>query len=178
MFALVILASLVASERVDIVNGKLPAPGSSHCVRLHANGTFQHSTVRVNGVNAGELVSANSELDITGYLSSGAANAVELKPQQGAIGNVWAWISPLVYVASARFDPRTSSLEVTVTNTTENTAQVEVGADQQFTVSPGTSSTKQVPWTGAQHRVRMRAVSDGLDREFVDEADVATVEHR
>jgi hypothetical protein len=175
---LALAVSLIASERVDIVNGVLPAPGSSHCIRLHATGTFEHATVRVNGVNAGELATPSSELDITGYLSTGAANTVRLEPRDGTLGIVWAWSSPLVYIASARFDPRTHSLEVTVTNTTENTAQVEVGPDQQFTVSPGTSATKQIPWTSAQHRVHMRAVSDGLDREFVDEADVATVERQ
>jgi hypothetical protein len=167
----------IASERIEIYDGKLPAPGASHCIRLHADGAFEHATVRVNGVNAGELPNAKSELDITGYLSTGASNTVEVRPRgDGDVERVWAWISPLVYVAAARFDRAKMVLEVTITNTTENTAQAEIG-DRQFTVSPGTSSTKQIHWTGAR-RVRLRAVSDGLDREFVDEADVVTVERR
>jgi len=96
-FALVVLIG--ASERIEIRDGKLPAPGSERCIRLHATGPFQHVTVRVNGANAGELANQDSELDITGYLSPGAGNSVKV---EGRVERVWAWISPLVYISSAK----------------------------------------------------------------------------
>jgi len=97
-----------------------------------------------------------SELDITGYLSA------ELRIQsssKGRVERVWAWISPLVYISSARLSAG-GWLEVTVANTTENTAQVEIG-EHHFTVSPGTSSTKRLRWTGGGASA-CGSASDGL----------------
>ena len=156
---------LIGSERVEIRDGKLPAPGAERCVRLHATGSFARARVLVNRVNAGELADDRAELDITGYLSTGADNEIEVKGAK----SVWAWLSPLVYIARARLleGPR---LEVTIVNTTENTAQVEI-SEEQFTVSPGTSVTREVrsKADSTSRLVHMRAVSDGMDREFVDE---------
>ena len=168
-----ILALMLSSERIEIRDSKLSAPGQNRCVRLRADGSFERARVRINDVSAGELADQKSELDITGYLSPGAANTVEVRAPQGTVEHVWALASPLVYVASARLI-RQGELEVTIVNSTENTAQVEIG-ENQFTVSPGTTVTKQLRWTGGS-RLRMRAVSDGLDREFIDEADI--VEHQ
>ena len=161
---------LVASDRIELRDGKLPAPGPQRCVRLHATGPFERATVLVNQVNAGELRNQDAELDITGYLSPGAPNSVEVRAA-ARVERIWAWLSPLVYIARARLLDK-GLLEVTIANTTENTAQVEIG-EHQFTVSPGTSSTRQIPWTTSQRRVHMRAVSDGLDREFIDDEEVS-----
>ena len=165
--SLALIVSLTATERVDITNGSLAAPGQNRCVRLHASGDFSNARVRVNSVAAGELRDQNAELDITGYLSTGAANSIEVHAARGVIARVWVWLSPPVYIVSAKLVSK--QLEITITNTTENTAQVEIG-EHQFTVSPGTSATKHLTWPGGPH-IKMRAVSDGLDREFVDEAD-------
>lgn len=159
------MALFVASERVEVREGQLPAPGDQRCVRLHADGLFKHATVLVNKINAGPLADHDSELDITGYLSTGGANSIEVRGT--GIERVWVWLSPRVYIANARL--QMGILEVTISNTTENTAQVEIG-EHQFTVSPGTSSTRRLSWTGGR-RIRMHAVNDGLDREFVDEAE-------
>ena len=124
-------AALPASDRVEILDGKFPAPGPARCVRVHAAGAFEHATVRVNGTNAGELTDSKSEIDITGSLSSGAANTIEVRPRRGTVDRVWAWMSPLVYIDSAKFDRKAGFVEVTITNTTENTAQVDLGGEQQ-----------------------------------------------
>ena len=164
------LTLLVASDRIEIQDGKLPAPGSQRCVRLHATGPFEHATVLVNRVNAGELRNQDAELDITGYLSPGAPNFIQVRA--GArVDGLWAWLSPLVYIVSARLISG-GLLEVTIANTTENTAQVEIG-EHLFTVSPGTTSTRQLPWATKKRRVHMRAVSDGLDREFIDDSEAS-----
>jgi len=164
---LLLVVALLSSERVEILDGMLPAPGSQHCVRLHADGAFRRARVMVNQVSAGDLADERDELDITGYLSQGAPNSVEVRGAQ--VERVWAWMSPLVYIARARAAAG-GGVEVTIVNTTENTAQVE-GGDQQFTVSPGTRLTKELK-RPANGRIRMHAVSDGLDREFTDEAEV------
>ena len=164
---LALVLALLASERIEIHGGALPAPGSQQCIRLHADGAFRGARVIVNDVNAGDLADEHDELDITGYLSPGAANTIEVR---AAVDRVWAWVSPLVYIARAQSIDG-GRVEVTIANTTENTAQVEIG-DQQFTVSPGTRAIKDIKPPG-EGRVRMRAVSDGLDREFIDEADVS-----
>ena len=156
--------ALLASERIEIKDGQLPAPGSQHCIRLHASGPFTHAKVIVNQITAGELSDERDELDITGYLSLGAPNKVEVT---GAV-SLWAWKSPLIYIASAR-QIVGGMIDVTIANTTENTAQVEIG-DFQFTVSPGTKSTRNIRSPGGT-RIIMRAQTDGLDREFIDEAD-------
>ena len=173
-FAFLGLAAAIASERVEIKNGKLPAPGAARCVRLHATGTFQNAQVRVNDFAAGDLRDQDSELDITGYLSTGAPNAIKIRAADGVVDRVWAWLSPLVYIASAKL--ANGQLEVTIANTTENTAQIEIG-DHHFTVSPGTSATRQLRWTGSK-QIKMHAVSDGLDREFIDEIEASAVEPR
>ncbi len=160
-----LLALIIASERVEVRERKFPAPGDQRCVRLHADGLFKHAIVVVNKINSGQLADHNAELDITGYLSSGGPNSIEVRGD--AVERVWVWLSPLVYIASAHL--QTGSLEVTISNTTENTAQVEIG-EHQFTVSPGTSATRRLSWTGTR-RIRMHAFNDGLDREFVDEAE-------
>ena len=165
MEILAAIALLVASERVEIRDGRMEAPGVERCVLLRATGSFRNAIVVVNQITAGELKDADSELDITGSLSLGAANSIEVRGR--GVEHVWAWIGPLVYIASAR-PLNDGRLEVTVANTTGNTAQVEIG-EQQFTVSPGTRATRTMPWPHGVTRLRMRAVSDGLDREFVDE---------
>ena len=159
------LLAWIGSERLEIRDGKLPAPGADRCVRLHATGPFHNVTVRVNQIHSGQLEDERAELDITGYLSSGAANTIEISGTR--VERVWALMSPLVYIASARI-AALGHVEVTIVNTTENTAQVQVGG-HQFTVSPGTRSTRELEWPGGVRKVHMRAVSDGLDREFVDE---------
>jgi hypothetical protein len=83
--ASLILLPLAGSERVDIHDGKLPAPGPARCVRLYAEGEFERATVRVNDVNAGELRDGKSEIDITGYLSTGAMNTIEVRPLHGLV---------------------------------------------------------------------------------------------
>ena len=162
------LLAFLGSDRLEIRDGQLPAPGADRCVRLHATGPFHNATVRVNQINSGELEDERAELDITGYLSPGATNTIEISGAR--VERVWAWMSPLVYIASVRI-PVLGRVEVTIVNTTENTAQVQVG-EHQFTVSPGTRSTRELEWPGGARKVRMRAVSDGLDREFVDEVTV------
>ena len=165
VLALLALLAFVASERQEIREGRLPAPGSDRCVRLHAVGTFRHATVRVNQFNAGELEDEHAELDITGYLSPGVANTIEISGTR--VDRIWAWMSPLVHIANARLLP-TGRLEVTIANITENTAQVQVG-EQQFTVSPGTRATRELALPQGAKTIHMRAVSDGLDRQFVDD---------
>jgi hypothetical protein len=172
MLAAILIVLTLGSERIEIQNGRLPAPGQERCVRLHASGHFEHAKVRVNDLATGELENQDSELDITGYLSLGAANTIVVRADGGTVERVWVLVSPLVYIARAR-RVKSGELEVIITNTTENTAQVEIG-DLQFTVSPGTSVAKQVRWPRGKV-VRMSAVSDGLDRRFADEADI--VEH-
>ena len=151
----------MASERIDIQNGRLPPPGPAQCIRLHASGKFHHAKVLVNQINAGELTDEAGEVDITGWLSTGAVNTIEVSGAE----RMWAWVSPLVYIASAR-RMAGERVEVSIVNTTENTAQVEI-ADQQFTVSPGTRVTREFPTRAT--RLHLRAVSDGLDREFTDD---------
>ncbi len=163
------LVLLFASERVEIHNGALPAPGPDRCVRLHAAGNFRDATVRVNQINAGQLSTPEAELDITGYLSPGAANTIEVAGTR----QLWVWLSPPIYISRAEI--KAGQLEITIVNTTENTAHVQIAADHQFTVSPGTSATKKFPWNAAATRVHMRAVTDGLDREFIDVTDASAI---
>jgi hypothetical protein len=76
-----------------------------------------------------------------------------------------------VYLSRAESDQKT--LRVSVTNTTENTMQVELGGAHQFTVSPGTTVDKEFPAPPpAQKTIRMRATSDGLDLVFEDEVPI------
>ena len=158
---LILLVFAIASERIDIPQGRLPPPGTDRCIRLHATGKFQHAKVFVNQLNAGELADESAELDITGLLSTGTANVIEVRGAE----QLWAWVSAPVYIGSARRRGG-DRVEVSVVNTTENTAQVEI-AGQQFTVSPGTTVVREFPSEAT--RLQLRAVSDGLDREFVDE---------
>ena len=169
MTLLLATLALLASERIEIRNGHLPAPGLERCIRLHAAGTFRDARVVVNGVTAGTLANSGHELDITGYLSLGAPNTVKIEGY--GVDEVWAVIGPLVYIETAKL-VKGGRIEVTVVNTTENTAQVEIGGQQQFTVSPGTSAAKQFPWPAGVRKVGMRAMSDGLDREFQDEVEL------
>jgi len=160
MLFLVAVALVVAADRVALPeSGEFVAPAGK-CVRVIAE---PRRTVRVNGLAAGETSALNGQLDITGFLPVGRPNQIAVTGTQQKIDLL---ISPLVYLDQA---VRTGAgVRVTVVNTTENTVQVELGSADQFTVSPGTSMTRETRnHTGAT--IRMKATSDGLDLVYEDE---------
>lgn len=167
--------ALPASERIEIRNGRLDGQGAARAVRLHATGTFDQARVRVNGIAAGELATSAAELDITGYLSQAGPNMISVEPVAGEVTALWAWLSPLIYLERAVL--ANGMLKVVVVNSTENTSQIDIG-EHRFAVAAGTSVERRLPWPPGKLRITMHAVTDGLDREFTDEIDAATVDRR
>lgn len=150
---IVLLALASASERQPLAaDGKFEArAGKSVRVLVTAP-----ATIRVNGLYAGET---RGELDITGYLKTGSN---EIRSSNTPVTLLF---SPPVYLKLAECDGRT--LRVAVVNTTENTVQVELDEQHQFTVSPGTTGHREVPATSAKS-AHIRATSDGLDLIYED----------
>ena len=142
-------------------DGTFLAP-ANRCIRVFAD---PRAAVRVNGISAGDTSAADGSLDITGFLKSGAVNSLQVS----GTTSPKLVSSPRVYLSRAESDGKT--LRVSVTNTTENTMQVELDKSHQFTVSPGTTVDREFPAPPppAQKTIRMRATSDGLDLVFEDE---------
>lgn len=155
----------LAAEPVAIApDGAFVAP-ANRCIRVFAD---RRAAVRVNGIAAGDTSATDGSLDITGFLRIGARNSLQVS---GATAPKLV-SSPLVYLSRAESDGKT--LRVSVTNTTENTMQVELDRAHQFTVSPGTTVDREFPAPSrpAQKTIRMRATSDGLDLVFEDEVPI------
>lgn len=164
MVAILMLLHLAADPLALAPDGTFVAP-ANRCIRVFAE---RRAAVRVNGIAAGDTSAADGSLDITGFLRIGVRNSLQVS---GAAAPKLV-SSPLVYLSRAESDGKT--LRVSVTNTTENTMQVELGRTHQFTVSPGTTVDREFPAPSrpVQKTIHMRATSDGLDLVFEDEVPI------
>ncbi len=167
MVPVLMMLYLAADPLALAPDGTFAAP-ANRCIRVF---TDRRATVRVNGISAGDTSASDGSLDITGFLKPGARNSLEVSGTTAPK----LLSSPLVYLSRAESDGKT--LRVSVTNTTENTMQVELDKTHQFTVSPGTTVDREFPAPAppAQKTIRMRATSDGLDLVFEDEVPIDRV---